>query len=176
MSPEVYSPIGRRRTAAGALTVSMAALAQIPGWAAAQVQFQDVTAQANLLYTGESYGASRGDMNGDGWPDLYVNRHRDGETLHINREDGAFADRWRDVDIWRQFPRLDTHGGTWAGFDRDGHEDLFVTTGVTDYDQLLVNDGAVLSDRTQSDVSAQVCVDFAAPAGVSVRAGPTAWR
>lgn len=116
--------------------------------ASAQIQFSDVTAGTGIDYTGESYGASYGDLNGDGWPDLYVSNHRSRPALWVNRGDGTFANRSLEVDSWVATPFLDQHGGSWADFDNDGDEDLYVALGATDDLQFLVNDGDVLSDQT----------------------------
>ena len=40
---------------------------------AAQIAFEDATAGSGILHDGESYGVSWGDLNADGWPDLFVN-------------------------------------------------------------------------------------------------------
>jgi len=115
--------------------------------ASAQVQFEDVTPQANVMYSGESYGASWGDKNSDGWPDLFVNHHRARPSLHINMTNGSFDDRWFEVDTWRTTPKADQHGAAWSDFDNDGDQDLVVSVGAVDKTQFLVNDGQILSDQ-----------------------------
>ncbi len=119
----------------------------VAGAASAQVQFEDVTAQTNLGYQGESYGASWGDKNGDGWPDLFVNHHRARPSLHLNLATGSFEDRWHEVDTWRTVPKADQHGAAWSDFDNDGDQDLVVSVGAIDKTQFLVNDGQILSDK-----------------------------
>ena len=127
----------------------------LPVWSAllavtvcpAQVVFDDVTEGSGLEYTGESYGASWGDMNNDGLPDLYVNHHRNPSGLYVNRGDGTFLDRGAEIDSWQITPRSDVHGAAWADYNNDGHLDLFVTAGSKNNSQFLVNDGTTLSDR-----------------------------
>ena len=109
--------------------------------------FDDVTAGSGLEYTGESYGASWGDMNGDGLPDLYVNHHRNPSGLYVNRGNETFLDRRAEIDAWQATPRSDVHGAAWADYNNDGNLDLFVTAGSKNYSQFLVNTGTTLSDR-----------------------------
>ena len=113
----------------------------------AQVVFDDVTEGSGVEYTGESYGASWGDMNNDGLPDLYVNHHRNPSGLYVNRGDRTFLDRSAEIDSWQITPRSDVHGAAWADYNNDGHLDLFVTAGSKNNSQFLVNDGTTLSDR-----------------------------
>ena len=107
----------------------------------AQVVFDDVTEGSGVEYTGESYGASWGDMNNDGLPDLYVNHHRNPSGLYVNRGDETFLDRSAEIDSWQITPRSDVHGAAWADYNNDGHLDLFVTAGSKNNSQFLVNDG-----------------------------------
>ncbi len=123
--------------------------ALLPGAAPAQIGFEDATPGSGITHDGESWGASWGDLNADGWPDLFVNNHRGEPALLVNQGNGAFQDRWREVDIWSEFPLLDQHGASWADFNNDGYEDLFISLGSRDDMQLLLNENGVLTDRTQ---------------------------
>jgi hypothetical protein len=113
-------------------------------------QFENVTGTAARFHVGESYGASWGDVNWDGWPDLFVNNHRLFPSLYRNNGNGTFTDIARQVDpgTWRNRPLGDQHGATWADFDNDGDQDLFVSTGVCCDSQFLVNIGGIFEDRT----------------------------
>ncbi|HEX5789030.1 MAG TPA: CRTAC1 family protein [Woeseiaceae bacterium] len=113
----------------------------------AQVVFEDVTVGSGLEYTGESYGASWGDMNNDFLPDLYVNHHRNPSGLYANRGDHTFFDRGSEIDSWQVTPRSDVHGAAWADYNNDGHLDLFVTAGSKNNSQFLINNGTTFSDR-----------------------------
>ncbi len=113
----------------------------------AQVQFDDVTVGSGAEYTGESYGASWGDANGDRLSDLFVTHHRYPSGLYINLGNGTFEDRAFEIDAWQLTPRSDVHGGTWADYNNDGHSDLMITAGSKNFTQFLVNNGSFLSDR-----------------------------
>ncbi len=133
------------RRLATCLVLLPAALVSV---AAAQIAFEDATPGSGILHDGESYGVSWGDLNADGWPDLFVNNHRDAPALLVNMGNGTFVDRNLEVATWAAFPNLDQHGAAWGDFNNDGFDDLFVALGATDDLQFLVNSGGVLFDET----------------------------
>jgi enediyne biosynthesis protein E4 len=58
--------------------------------------FTDVTIAAGIHNSGLSYGLAAGiaDINGDGWPDIYVsNDYAVPDRLYINNKNGTFTDR-----------------------------------------------------------------------------------
>lgn len=114
----------------------------------AAITFTETSSLANIQYSGESYGASWGDVNGDGWPDVYVNHHRSSPSLYLNQGDGTFTDIGARVDLWVNDPDADMHGGAWNDFDNDGDSDLYIGTGRVDPHQFLVNQDSTLVDRT----------------------------
>jgi hypothetical protein len=116
--------------------------------AQAAITFTETTSLANIQYVGESYGASWGDLNGDGWPDLYVSNHRAFPSLYVNRRDGTFSDIGGSIALWGNDPDADMHGGAWNDFDNDGDSDLYIGTGRVDPHQFFVNQNGALVDRT----------------------------
>lgn len=121
---------------------------------AARADFVEVTGAAGFARVGESYGASWGDWNGDGWPDLWVSNHADVPNLYVNNQDGTFTDVALTVWPGRLLPfdlpcqtdtpgvcLADTHGGAWADFDNDGDQDLLELVGGTRGNHLFRNDG-----------------------------------
>ena len=63
------------------------------------IRFQNVTNLAGIsnLGNGTSFGVSWGDVNGDNYPDIWVNHHfsRPGTpsgTIYVNQRDGTFVD------------------------------------------------------------------------------------
>jgi len=70
----------------------------IGGQAHAQTLFTDVTRSAIKEFSTENWGASWGDYNGDGWPDLFVNNHRQRPILYRNNGNGTLSDVTLQVD------------------------------------------------------------------------------
>ena len=77
---EVNMPTARPTAPLAATSVAgaFALLATLPialgvlSGAHAQIAFTDVSATAGVNYSGESYGASWVDLNGDGYPDIFA--------------------------------------------------------------------------------------------------------
>ncbi len=109
---------------------------------------------AGLVGSPETWGASWGDLNGDGFPDLFISNHRERPKLYQNNGDGTFTDVTDAADIsgtWTSERHADTHGGSWSDFDGDGDQDLYVTAGRADRNQFFVNQGnGTLIDMTAS--------------------------
>lgn len=118
------------------------------GTAVAQIAFTDVSAAAGVDYRGESYGASWGDLNGDGYLDLFASNHRVRPSLFLNKGNGTFFDIGPQVLTWRNRQYADTHGASWADYDNDGDMDLVVSTGTGNLSQFLRNEDQRLVDRT----------------------------
>ena len=112
--------------------------------AIAQVTFSETTDSAGVSRTGESYGVSWGDFNGDGYPDIWLNNHADAPSLFINDTLGGFTDEAGTV--W-DGTGGDTHGAIWGDFDNDGDQDLFETTGSQQANNLFVNDNGQLTNQ-----------------------------
>jgi enediyne biosynthesis protein E4 len=86
-----------------------------------------------------SGGAAVGDVDGDGWADLYLTRLDGPGTLYRNSHDGTFEDVTKRAGL----DRVDqpTNGAAWVDVDNDGHLDLFVTTLAGTRFSLFHNDG-----------------------------------
>ncbi|MBQ18283.1 MAG: hypothetical protein CMJ65_14295 [Planctomycetaceae bacterium] len=83
--------------------------------------FVDVTSEAGLGDTGFSQGVAVGDIDHDGWPDLYV-ANIGTNRLYLNNADGTFEDvsgRLTPVEsVW-------TTSCLVADLDGDGHTDVY---------------------------------------------------
>ena len=84
--------------------------------------FHDVTAEAGLVENGFSQGATVGDLDGDGFPDLFVG-NIGGNRVYHNNGDGTFEDVTVEAgvagDAW-------TTSSVLADIDGDGQADLYV--------------------------------------------------
>ena len=116
----------------------------------AAISFQDASSSAGFKHSGETYGASWGDFNRDGYPDLFVSNHREWAALYRNNRDGTFTDVILTADgsgIWKSRPKHDNHGASFSDYDGDGDMDMYVTTGGADRGLLLVNENNIFFDR-----------------------------
>ncbi len=86
------------------------------------LRFTDVTERSGITANGYGMGAAVGDINNDGWPDLYVT-NLGSNQMFLNNRDGAFS------DVTNKTGTDDTRWSTSASFfdyDRDGWLDLMV--------------------------------------------------
>jgi len=139
-------------------------------------RFEDITEQAGVACGGVwSTGVSIADVNGDGWPDIYVCKsgvpdtpHRSNE-LFINNGDLTFTEQAGAYGI--DDMGLSTHA-TFFDYDRDGDLDCYLLNNsfqsVTDFDmkegERMVRDtlGANKLYRNDGDIF----VDVSAQAGI----------
>jgi hypothetical protein len=126
----------------------VAASSTVAGNVQAQISFSDVTVAAKVQRPGESYGAAWGDLNGDGYLDIFASNHRQRPSLFLYMGNGTFHETGPQVLTWRNRQRADTHGGSWADLDNDGDQDLLVSAGTGNLSQLLINEHQRLVDRT----------------------------
>lgn len=112
------------------------------------IQFEEVTDTTGISFSGGSWGASWGDFNGDGKPDIWVSGCSTSTRFRLNNGDGTFTDA---SGLIVGVP-ADTHGVAWADFDIDGDQDLLQLAGAqwgvgSGPNQLFVNTGSQLEDR-----------------------------
>ena len=96
--------------------------------------FSEVTTSAGIHGGLISFGlgVSVTDINGDGWPDVFVsNDSYERDYLYINQKNGTFKD---EMESWFQHTSFSSMGADVADINNDGYPDLFTT------DMLPLND------------------------------------
>ena len=85
--------------------------------------FTDVSQEAGILrQLGYGLGVAVADLNGDGWPDLYIsNDVAPNDVLYINNGDGTFTDR---AGAWLKHTSFAGMGVDIADFNNDGWPDI----------------------------------------------------
>ena len=95
--------------------------------------FEDVTQKAGMRFRSLTKGATWGEFNGDGRPDLYVSNFGDRNLLFVNRGDGSFDEVGLDRGVSEpaySFP-------TWFwDYDNDGWQDLMVVSFLQTVDEV----------------------------------------
>jgi len=104
-----------------------------------QIAFTDVTNAAGVAHSSETYGASWGELNGDGFPDLFVSNHRTMKSLFRSNGNSTFTDIAGTINNFANRPNADTHGASWADFNNNGTQDLLVSVGTGNPSEWFVN-------------------------------------
>jgi hypothetical protein len=116
--------------------------------------FTDVTDKAGVGYPCWAMGASVGDYNNDGWPDLLVTCFG-GVVLYRNNGDGTFTDVTKSAGL--DGDHMWATGAAFGDYDGDGWADLFVSHYV---------------DFDLKDMAAFGSSDFCKYMGIDVQCGP----
>ncbi|MCR9226314.1 MAG: VCBS repeat-containing protein [Flavobacteriaceae bacterium] len=84
--------------------------------------FTHISEEAGILKEGYGLGVSIGDVNQDGWPDIYVsNDYLSNDLLYQNNGDGTFTDIASDVFGHTSYSSM---GCDVADYNNDGHLDI----------------------------------------------------
>ena len=85
--------------------------------------FTDVTIPAGIVYEGFGLGMAMGDVNKDGYPDLYVsNDFSSNDLLYINHGDGTFRNEIRKYISYQSKASM---GNDMADVNNDGNPDIY---------------------------------------------------
>ena len=87
-----------------------------------KLRFTDVTEKSRILANRYGMGAAVGDINNDGWPDLYLT-NLGSNQMYLNKGDGTFEDVTKSTAS--DDPRWST-AASFFDYDRDGWLDLLV--------------------------------------------------
>ncbi|MBA3341606.1 MAG: VCBS repeat-containing protein [Gemmatimonadaceae bacterium] len=105
-------------------------------------KFIDVSEKAGIFGSEIAFGlgVAVGDVNRDGWPDIYVsNDFFERDYLYINKKDGTFTE-----DLERQMPSISysSMGLDMADINNDGWLDIYVTDMLPEDDYRLKTTGS----------------------------------
>ena len=85
--------------------------------------FTDVTKQAGIVFEGFGLGLAMGDVNKDGYPDIYVsNDFISNDLLYINKGDGTFSN---EIRKYMSYQSRSSMGNDMADVNNDGNPDMF---------------------------------------------------
>jgi hypothetical protein len=126
-----------------------------PATVLSEIEF---TEEARQFGSGITFGASWGDFDGDGDPDLFVNYHYGAlPSLYRNEGDQQFVSVFSPGEPWggMTLPPIDSHGAAWADFDNNGTQDLLLQVGANSgntpmNNRLFINQDGDLDDEAIS--------------------------
>jgi hypothetical protein len=101
-------------------------------------RFRDVTSEVGLAHVGCGQGVAVGDIDNDGFPDLFLTCYGKPNVLYHNVSDGRGGRRFVDITAqaglashpdWKNRPNFST-SAAFLDFNNDGYLDLFVCSYV----------------------------------------------
>ena len=119
------------------------------------IRFVDVTEAAGIYSSeiGFGLGVTVGDVNLDGWPDIFVsNDFFERDYLYINNQDGTFNE---SLEEYMREISMGSMGADMADINNDGLPDIFVTEMLPEHDDRLKTTAQFESyDRRMQSVKA----------------------
>jgi hypothetical protein len=93
--------------------------------------FTNVTVEAGIVYEGFGLGLAIGDVNKDGYPDLYIsNDYISNDLLYINQGDGTFKN---EIARYLSYQTKSSMGNDMADINNDGNLDIFSLDMMPEY-------------------------------------------
>ncbi len=127
-----------------------------------KLTFEDVSEEAGVASPAVGFSSTAGDVNGDGWPDIYVSaynlygrimpdswhdaRNGTANLLFINQKNGTFLESAR---LWAADDRRWSYAAQFADVNDDGKLDLYVANDFGT-NALYLNQGNRFIDRANS--------------------------
>lgn len=102
--------------------------------------FEDVTHKAGVGNTGYGMGMTVGDINNDGYPEIYITNYGP-NVLYLNNGNGTFTDISKKANVAGNECSV---GAVWFDYDNDGLLDLYVGNYIKydpDYSYFYAPDG-----------------------------------
>jgi hypothetical protein len=91
-------------------------------------KFQDVTAASGFAKTlGKGMGIGIGDVNADGWPDIFIANDTEPNFLYLNQGNGVFEERGLSMGVGYDDAgaTVSAMGADMRDYDNDGWPDIF---------------------------------------------------
>lgn len=93
--------------------------------------FTDVTIEAGIVIEGFGLGVAVGDVNKDGYPDIYVsNDYISNDLLYINQRNGTFKN---EIRKYMAYQTKSSMGDDMADVNNDGNPDMFTLDMLPEY-------------------------------------------
>lgn len=93
--------------------------------------FSNVTIESGIIYEGFGLGLALGDVNKDGYPDIYVsNDYVSNDLLYINQGNGTFKN---EIDTYMSYQTKSSMGNDMADINNDGNPDMFTLDMLPEY-------------------------------------------
>jgi hypothetical protein len=123
--------------------------------------FTDVSQKSGIAkYVGRTMGATAGDFDGDGYPDIYVANDKTENFLFHNNRNGTFSEVavQSGVAYGQNGENTSAMGPVFADFENSGHVGLWITD--SKYNRLLRNNGADFTDITEAAGISQLTAQY----------------
>ncbi len=108
--------------------------------------FKDVTFEAGLDYTGSTKAGVWGDLDNDGWLDLYLGNFDEPDAFFLNQGDGTFTDNTQEAGISNIGKPLSV---SMVDANRDGNLDIYIANFASENVFYFNNGDGTFTNRVQ---------------------------